>query len=141
MEPRDRRILAKIREEARLASDFICGQEYDDFIANEMTKRAVSMTLANIGELCGALSDDVKSKHHDVPWSAIRRTRNIITHAYDSVDFTIIWDAVVVDIPFLIDKIDTIERELGNELFSEAEMEANYDEIIKAIAKADEDVI
>ena len=137
MELRDRRLLAKIREEARLAFDFVSGIEYDGFIENEITKRAVSMTMANIGELCGTLSDDAKSKHLDIPWAAIRRTRNVITHAYDAVDFSIIWHAVVEDIPFLVDRINAIEQDLGYELFGEAEMAANYDEILKAIDEAD----
>ena len=96
MELRDRRILAKIREEARLVSEFIDGAVYDEFKQNEKTKRAVSQTLANIGELCHALSDDVKTKYENVPWAAIRKTRNI-THAYESFDFKYM-------APFLIPK-------------------------------------
>ena len=137
MELRDRRILAKMREEACLVSEFINGIVYDEFNQNEKTKRAVSQTLANIGELCHALSDDVKTRYENVPWAAIRKTRNVIAHAYESVDFYSIWYAAVNDIPTLVEDIDAIERDIGAELFGTKEREANYNEIQKAIEEAD----
>jgi len=39
----------------------------------------------------------------------------------------------------LIEKIDSIERDIGLELYGEAERATNYDEILKAIEEADED--
>jgi len=138
MELRDRRILAKMREEARLVSEFIDGIEYDEFNQNEKTKRAVTQTLANIGELCHVISDEVKTRYGNVPWAAIRKTRNVITHAYESVDFYSIWYTAVNDIPALVSEIDAIEHDMGGELFSAKEREANYEEILKAIEEADE---
>ena len=138
MELRDRRILAKMREEARLVSEFINGIEYDEFNQNEKTKRAVTQTLANIGELCHVISDEVKTRYGNVPWAAIRKTRNVITHAYESVDFLSIWYAAANDIPALVADIDAIECDIGVKLFGEKEREANYDEIQKAIEEADE---
>ena len=138
MELRDKRVLSKIRQEARLVADFIDGLEFDGFISNEIVKRAAAMTLANIGELSNALSDDVKSQYKDIPWAAIRKTRNVISHDYESVDFALIWQTSVVDIPVLIEKIDAIERDIGLELFGEAERVENYDEILRAIKDADE---
>ena len=137
MELRDRRILAKIREEARLVSEFIDGAVYDEFKQNEKTKRAVSQTLANIGELCHALSDDVKVKYRNVSWAALRKTRNIIAHAYESVDFYSIWYTAVNDIPTLVTDINAIEHDIGAELFGAKEREANYSELQKAIEEAD----
>ena len=138
MELRDRRILAKMRQEARLVTDFIDGLEFGGFTLNEMIKRAVAMTLANIGELSGALSDDAKLQYKDIPWAAIRKTRNVISHDYESVDFAIIWQTAVVDIPVLIEKIDAIERDIGSELYGKVERVTNYDEILKAIKDADD---
>jgi len=70
MDLKDRRVLAKIREEARLITNFIDGLEIDGFLLNELIKRAVALTLANIGELCTVLSDDVKQSiktYHGLP--------------------------------------------------------------------------
>jgi len=50
MELRDRRILSKIRDEAQLISKFIYGIDYNTFMQNEIIRRAVNMTLSNIGK-------------------------------------------------------------------------------------------
>ncbi|MDR0764603.1 MAG: DUF86 domain-containing protein [Synergistaceae bacterium] len=127
-----------MREEARLVNKFIDGVEYDGFMQNEEKKRAVTQTPANIGELCRALSDGVKARYKNVPWAAIRKTRNVITHDYESVDFTDIWHSATIDVLNLAAEIDAIERDIGVELYGNAEREANYNEILEAIREADE---
>ncbi|MCL1995422.1 MAG: DUF86 domain-containing protein [Defluviitaleaceae bacterium] len=138
MELRDKRILYKIRIEALHIMDFIKDLNFDAFTKNEITKRAVAMTIVNIGELVRALSDNAKSQYNDIPWTAIRQTRNVISHDYEAVDFARIWQTAFVDIPILIEKIDSIERDIGLELYGEAERAANYDEILKSIKDADD---
>ena len=64
----------------------LIGIEYERFVQNEVIKRAVAMTRANIGEFCNALSDDVKLQYKDIPWAAIRKTRNVISHDYEALD-------------------------------------------------------
>ena len=138
MEVRDKRVLYKMRIEAQLITSFIVGLNYDEFVHNEVMKRAITMTLANIGVLCSVLSDNIKIKYNDIPWAAIRKTRNVISHDYEAVDFKVIWKTVNVDIPILIEKINAIECDIGLELYGEVEREANYDEIMKAIKDADD---
>jgi uncharacterized protein with HEPN domain len=127
-----------MREESRLVSKFMDGVEYNGFMQNEEKKRAVTQTLANIGELCHVLSDDVKAQYKNIPWSAIRKTRNVIAHDYESVDFTDIWHSATIDVLDLAVEIDAIERDIGVELYSDSEREANYNEILNAIKEADE---
>jgi len=99
MELRDKRILYKIRIEARHITGFIRDMDFDAFKQNEVTKRAVAMTIANIGELVRALFDSVKSQYNDIPWAAIRQTRNVISHDYEAVNFETIWQTAFDDIP------------------------------------------
>jgi uncharacterized protein with HEPN domain len=138
MDIRDKRIFAKMRVESRLVADFIDQMDFEGYMRNEVIKRAVAMTLANIGELCGALSAEAKQKYQDIPWAAIRKTRNIISHDYESVNFSILWQTAITDIPALITKIDAIESDIGQELYGETEQSANYEEIMKAIQDAEE---
>ena len=63
--------------------------------------------------------------------------QEMLSHAYESVDFLSIWFAAVNDIPSLVAEIDAIERDIGVELFGAKEREANYDEMLKAIEEAD----
>ena len=138
MEIRDKRILDKIRSEARLVIGFVESLEYDTFVQDELTKRAVTQTLANIGELVRSLSDDVKLHYNRVPWTAIRKTRNVIVHEYDDVDYSIIWDVTITHLPNTVSEINAIETDLGDELFGVNEQRSNYVTILNAIEEADD---
>ena len=48
-----------------------------------------------------------------------------------------IWQSAKVDMPNLIRDIDNIEKDIGADLFNQAEREENYNEIEKAIKEAD----
>ena len=43
---------------------------------------AVVWRLETIGEAAGHLSDDLRSRHPEIPWAAIRAFRNIAAHGY-----------------------------------------------------------
>jgi len=137
MEIRDRRCLAKMRDEAGIIVGFISGVDYASFIGNEILKRAVALTLSNIGELARSLSDEAKAQYSYIPWKAIRGARNIIAHDYDVVDFSVIWQTVTESIPELINAINRIENDLGEELFGLSEQEQNRKNILQAIENAD----
>ncbi|MDR1000062.1 MAG: DUF86 domain-containing protein [Clostridiales bacterium] len=95
---RDRMLTIRIHEEAMELCGIIKDVDYNGFMASEIIRRAICMTLLNIGELQQKLSDDYKRKHGAVPWAAIRKTRNVIAHEYDKVDWDIIWNVSTVDI-------------------------------------------
>jgi uncharacterized protein with HEPN domain len=126
-----------MREEARVVSDFIAGVEYEAFLGNEILKRAVAQTLANIGELGRSLNDETKAQYQDVPWKAIRSTRNVIVHDYEEVDFSVIWQTVTESIPELIAAVNQIESDLGEELFGASDREKNRQTFLRALEEAD----
>ena len=57
--------------------------------------------LQIIGEAASHLSDNLKRKHSDIPWEDIIGMRVILVHKYFAVDYDIVWDAVVNDVPIL----------------------------------------
>ena len=81
---------------------------YESFIADEEKKRAISMTLINIGELARVLTDDLKNKATDIPFKEITATRNIAAHGYHALNFDYIWDTVKTDIPDLEKKVKAL---------------------------------
>ena len=44
------------------------------------------------------LSEDFKSTHTDIPWTAIRGMRNIVAHEYGNIDFEIVWETASIEI-------------------------------------------
>jgi uncharacterized protein with HEPN domain len=100
----------KIRREAGLIAEFIKDVNYEQFASDEMRKRAVTQTLANIGELERVLDDGFKAERSCVPWAAIRKTRNVIAHDYMSVNFQTIWQTAVESIPELLRMLEQADN-------------------------------
>lgn len=66
-------------------------------------RNAICLCLLQIGELVSILSDEFKEKNADMQWREIKLLRNIVAHRYGQIDYEIIWDICLSDIPVLID--------------------------------------
>ena len=108
MNERDRQILIRLRGEVRLVSQMLDGFELQAFLADERTKRAVCMTLINIGELVKNLSDEFRMAHNHIPWRAISGLRDITAHKYQTLRMEEVWLTATRDIPQLKKELDTI---------------------------------
>jgi uncharacterized protein with HEPN domain len=65
----------------------------------------VSFHLQVIGEASNKLSASIKDKYSDIPWAEIISMRNLIEHAYFSIDLEETWATVVNDLPKLKQRI------------------------------------
>jgi uncharacterized protein with HEPN domain len=110
MRERDRIILLKIKEEAELLLQLIDGYAMQNFLENEMLKRAVCMTLINIGELVKLLTDEAKRMNSTVPWRSITGLRDVTAHGYQTLQMEDIWETVTKDIPELLMQVRTMLR-------------------------------
>ena len=108
MVKRDGIFLEKILEEVIVAVDLIKGLDYPAFENNEMAKRAVCMTLINIGELAKGLSSDFRQSNTDIPWRSIIGLRDIAAHKYKSLRMDFVWEVATQDIPMLQNQIINI---------------------------------
>ena len=61
---------------------------------DDRTFDAVAMNLQIIGEAVKYIPDDIREANSQIKWSSIVGLRNIISHAYASLDPEIIWDTV-----------------------------------------------
>lgn len=77
--------------------------EYDksSFINDLMFQDACCMCVVQIGELVAQLSEEIKSAHKNIPWRAIKDTRNFYVHSYGTIDVPLVWDTLTEDIPQL----------------------------------------
>ena len=108
MDKRDAVLLYKILGEAHIITDLIAGHNCDSFIEDEKTKRAVCMTLINIGEMVKLLSDELKQNNSSIPWRAIAGLRNVTAHGYMTLKMEDIWETAVKDVPILKAQIDDL---------------------------------
>jgi uncharacterized protein with HEPN domain len=99
---RDDAFLLDMLEAARLATRYVAGTSLDEFLGNVQLQDAVVRRLEIIGEAARRVSDEGRVRYPRVPWPAIIGMRNVLAHQYDTVDLTIVWDAVHLDLPPLI---------------------------------------
>ncbi|MGN1369083.1 MAG: DUF86 domain-containing protein [Aristaeellaceae bacterium] len=108
MEHRDEVILRKVLSEVRIAAEMLGNSQLDTFLANEMLKRAVCMTVINIGELVKNLSEECRLSNPQVAWKAIAGFRDIAAHKDQTLKMEDVYETVVTDFPDLEQKIKQI---------------------------------
>lgn len=101
MEHRDQIILKKVLSEIRIAEQMIGSYSLAEFQTNEMLKRAVCMTVINIGELIKNLSDSCRKSYPTIPWKAIAGFRDIAAHKYQTLRMEDVYETVIADFPDL----------------------------------------
>lgn len=107
MSSRDIQIIYRILYEIEIIEKLIKGFDEHSFLSDERTKRAVCMTLINIGELVKNLTDQFKSANNDIPWRTIAGLRDVTAHKYQTLKMGDVWHTVWYDIPQL--KISILE--------------------------------
>ena len=108
MQRKDRIILTKILSEINVAMEMLGDADMEAFLADEKLKRAVGMTVINIGELVKNMSEELRLSHKDVPWKAIAGMRDIAAHKYQTLRMEDIYNTVTMDLPDLKEKINVI---------------------------------
>lgn len=105
-------VCEKILEEISVAESFVAGVGFDAFASDEMMKRAVSMSVINVGELVKNLDDGFRSSHPDVPWKAIAGFRDIAAHKYQTLHMEDVYATVKGDFPELRAMLEGILAEV-----------------------------
>ncbi len=98
---RERKWLEDILEAIQLIEEFVTGMEFTDFQDDSKTRYAVVHALLIISEASRRLSEDLKSRHPDIPWRDVANSGNIYRHEYHSINDRMIWKTVTESLPTL----------------------------------------
>ncbi len=85
---------------------------YDEFSKDTKSQDAIFYNLIIIGEAANQLSESLKEKYYQIPWSAMIGTRNVIVHGYDQVKLQIVWGILLRDLKELKAKVSIILNEI-----------------------------
>lgn len=77
------------------------GNSFESFSADKAYRNACAMCILQIGELGGHLSQEFRAAHTQMPWREIKGMRNVMAHAYGSLNIEATWEAITEDIPAL----------------------------------------
>ena len=95
-------------EAADQVDRYTSGQTFQSFSADSRTIDAVVHNMQIIGEAAGHVPDDVQHRYPHVPWSEMRRMRNLLVHVYFGTDVTVVWQTLTEDLPPLKSMLQAI---------------------------------
>jgi uncharacterized protein with HEPN domain len=98
-------ILFHILEDCNDIQNFIKDESKESFLSNIMLKKAVCMSLINIGELVKSLPKTFCEQHPQLPWKRIAGMRDIAAHKYKQLDMEAMWIVADKRVPEIIDFI------------------------------------
>jgi uncharacterized protein with HEPN domain len=94
--------LADIRDNCRVAREFVEGMTFAVFAADRRTFYAVTRALEIVSEAARRLPAEVRERRPDLPWRAIMGAGNIYRHDYDNVAEEFIWRTLNESVPELL---------------------------------------
>ena len=87
-------------DQAEQALDEI-GHSRERFMSSSTYQNDVAMCIFQLGELTKRLTGGFLRDHPQIPWNLIAKTRDTYAHHYGSVDFELVWETAVNDVPVL----------------------------------------
>jgi len=81
---------------------------FEEFMKNQILKRASSRSLEIIGEAVKNLPADFKKRYKDIEWKKIAGLRDKIIHYYFGVNWDILWDVIKNQLPKLKEQVENI---------------------------------
>ena len=84
----------------------------EDIETNELLLDSIMFRIIQISENSTKLTDEFKENNKSIPWVSLKGMRNRIVHDYGEVDYSIIIDTVLIDIPEVYELIQN-KRDLA----------------------------
>lgn len=105
---RDQIIIQKILSEIDIGIDMMGEADLNEFLADEKLKRAISMTVLNMGELVKSITEETRKEYPQIPWKAIAGMRDITAHKYQTLRMEDVYYTVQKDFPALKEQLKDI---------------------------------
>jgi uncharacterized protein with HEPN domain len=101
----DRQRLTHILEAIDEIQHYTENVELKSFLANSMMRFACVKQIEIIGEAANYITPETKAFFSDLEWKQIIGMRHILVHEYFGIDFDLIWQVILDDLPQLKAKI------------------------------------
>lgn len=93
---------------------YSAGLDRDGLNAGTMITDAIVRNLEILGEAAKSVPADVRTREPDIPWRRIAGLRDVLSHAYFSIDLDIVWNVISVEVPNLLPQLRRLRTTLGS---------------------------
>lgn len=100
--------LRHILERLNKIIEFTKDMDDQDFLNNNLVQEAVIRQFEVIGEATKKISSEFRNNYPTVPWKDMAGMRDKLIHGYEGVDYWIVWETVINDVPKIKDEIEKI---------------------------------
>lgn len=97
----DKLYLIHITESIDKIESYTSDMSFSSFMVKSIVQDAVLRNLQVLAESTQRLSEEFKSKYHDVEWYKIAGLRNILVHDYLGLDLETVWAILEDKLPEL----------------------------------------
>lgn len=81
-------------------------------LSDELRFDGILLNFLIIGEAVKNLPNDFRESHSEIPWREIAGMRDFVAHAYFALDLDILWNAIQVDVPALLIRVEDLISEI-----------------------------
>jgi len=93
---------------AKETVELAVGKSRHDIESERMLNLSLVRLIEVVGEAANRVSPEGQAKYAGIPWLQIIGMRNRLIHGYDNVDFDILYQTVIEDLPYLIAELEKI---------------------------------
>ena len=100
--------LADILMAARKIRGIAAGLSREEFQSDELRVLAIERLITILGEAAKQVSQEFRSRHPEIPWRQMAGMRDLVIHAYRTIDEDEVWKAISISIPTLIANLEPL---------------------------------
>ena len=89
----------------------VSGKTKKEFVDNHILRIAIVKWIEIIGEAANHISQETKESAVEIEWNMIIGLRHIVVHEYFGINYDIIWNIAIIEIPILSQKIEKLLKE------------------------------
>lgn len=106
LEDRDAAYLWDMLQAAREVQEMMEDYDLAGFLETLMLQRAIERSVEIIGEAARRVSAKAQKETPEISWREIIGQRNILAHEYGQIDYELLYNTAVNDIPELIRSLE-----------------------------------
>lgn len=105
-------LLENIIESIKKIKEYTHNLTVEGFLSDTKTKDAVVRNFEIMGEAVARMNIEFKTQHSNVVWKDLKEFRTILIHANEIIDYALIWDTILNELPLVYKEAKDLLRTL-----------------------------